>query len=203
MEFAIVACAHFLALLSPGPDFFLIMQAALRLPLRYAFCVSAGIAVANGVYLACAVLGLETIKRMTGVMTMLTWLGACYLLFVGVMLLRTTRRSFENCGYSGFLHRQDLRHQFVIGFLSGILNPKNAIFYLSLFTVMVSVETPLFVRSLYALWMVGIVLVWDCLVAWLIGRETIRRRLGGGVFYVEKLAGVFLAFFGVMLPFVQ
>ena len=202
MEFSILAFAHFLALLSPGPDFFLIMQASLRLPLRYGFCVSAGIAAANGVYLVCAVLGLETIKRMEGVMTILTWLGAGYLLFVGVMLLGTPRRSFESVNPSRFLHRKDLRHQFVIGFLSGILNPKNAIFYLSLFTVMVSVETPLLLRSLYALWMVTVVLAWDCLVAWLIGRETVRVRLGGSIFFVEKLAGVFLAFFGVMLPFV-
>ena len=32
MEFLLIASAHFLALLSPGPDFFLLMQAALRLP---------------------------------------------------------------------------------------------------------------------------------------------------------------------------
>ena len=32
MEFLLLASAHFLALLSPGPDFFLIMQASLRLP---------------------------------------------------------------------------------------------------------------------------------------------------------------------------
>lgn len=202
MEFVLVATAHFLALLSPGPDFFLIMQASLRLPLFYSFCVCAGIAAANGVYLLGAVLGLEVIRQMDGVMTVLTWIGSCYLLFVGVMLLRTSRRSYEKSDSSRFLHREDFLHQFVIGFLSGILNPKNAVFYLSLFTVMVSVQTPLFIRFLYALWMVGIVLVWDCLVAYMIGREAVRSRLGGGVFFVEKLAGAFLAFFGLMLPFV-
>lgn len=32
MEFLLSASAHFLALLSPGPDFFLIMQTSLHLP---------------------------------------------------------------------------------------------------------------------------------------------------------------------------
>ena len=41
MEFLLLATAHFLALLSPGPDFFLIMQASLRLPLRYGFAICA------------------------------------------------------------------------------------------------------------------------------------------------------------------
>ena len=71
MEFLLVATAHFLALLSPGPDFFLILQAALRLPLRYAISVCAGIAAANGVYLIVAVLGLETVREMSGLMTVL------------------------------------------------------------------------------------------------------------------------------------
>ena len=37
MEFLLIAVAHFLALLSPGPDFFLVVRSALRLPLPATF----------------------------------------------------------------------------------------------------------------------------------------------------------------------
>ncbi|NQY33853.1 MAG: hypothetical protein HRT37_02570 [Alteromonadaceae bacterium] len=40
MEFIFLASDHFLALLSMGPDFFIIIQTVLKKPLRHAFCVS-------------------------------------------------------------------------------------------------------------------------------------------------------------------
>ena len=46
MEFLLIASAHFLALLSPGPDFFLILQTALRLPTLPHLEVSCSIGVA-------------------------------------------------------------------------------------------------------------------------------------------------------------
>lgn len=194
-----VATAHFLALLSPGPDFFLILQAALRLPFRYAISVCGGIAAANGVYLIVAVLGLETVREMSRLMMVLRFLGGGYLIYIGVMLLRAPPRPFDAGDPEMALHVPGLGRQFVVGFLSAILNPKNAIFYLSLFTVMVAVETPFGVRVLYAVWMVGVVFVWDVIVAMAVGNARAKRMLGQWVFRIEKVTGVLLAGFGIIL----
>ena len=48
-QFLIIAGAHFLALLSPGPDFFLIVRSAVVNGARVASGVCVGIALANGV----------------------------------------------------------------------------------------------------------------------------------------------------------
>ena len=199
MEFLLIASAHFLALLSPGPDFFLILQAALRLPLRYAFLVCAGIAAANGVYLVVAVLGLETVREMDTLMRLLKWLGGGYLVYVGFMLLRAPQRSLDAGAPASALHVPGVGRQFMVGFLSAIFNPKNAIFYLSLFTVLVSAETSLEIRVLYALWMVAVVLVWDMGVAGAFGRERVKQLLGRWVFRIEKVSGLLLTVFGVLL----
>jgi len=199
MEFLLIASAHFMALLSPGPDFFLILQAALRLPLRYVFLVCAGIAAANGVYLVVAVMGLETVREMGALMLVLKWLGGGYLVYVGLMLLRAPRRSIDAGAPVSALHVPGVGRQLMVGFLSAIFNPKNAIFYLSLFTVMVSAETPLGIRILYALWMVAVVLVWDMGVAVAFGRERMKRLLDRWVFRIEKVSGLLLAFFGILL----
>jgi threonine/homoserine/homoserine lactone efflux protein len=201
MEFLLLASAHFIALLSPGPDFFLILQASLRLPLRYAISVCAGIAAANAVYLCCAVLGLEVVRQMDGLMTVLRYLGAIYLVFIGIMLLRSQMHSFAEDDGKRFLHGRSFARQFSIGFMSGIFNPKNAIFYLSLFTVMVSDHTPLPIRGLYGLWMTLVVFLWDTLVVLVLSRNRIKAGLGRGVFLLEKAAGVMLACFGLFLPF--
>ncbi len=201
MEFLLIASAHFLALLSPGPDFLLILQTALRLPLRYAFAVCAGIAAANAVYLAAAVAGLETVRRWPALMLALRYLGAAYLLYIGILLLRAPMRPLGDGGPTSLLHVRSLRRQCTLGFLSGMLNPKNAIFYLSLFTAMVSPQTSLAVRGLYALWMAALVLFWDMGVAVLLGNNRVQTRLGDWLFGIEKVAGALLAVFGLLLAF--
>lgn len=201
MEFLLIASAHFLALLSPGPDFFLIMQASLRLPLRYGIAICTGIAAANAVYLLLAVLGLEAVKEMSWLMLLLRYIGAAYLIYLGIMLLKTSRQTLVSEKPVTLLQSRHLGRQFLLGCMSGILNPKNMIFYLSLFTVMVSPQTPLAIRSLYALWMTLVVFLWDCSVVILIGRQRVKNWLGHGVFYVEKISGVLLTLFGLGLPF--
>jgi threonine/homoserine/homoserine lactone efflux protein len=201
VEFLLIASAHLLALLSPGPDFFLIMQASFRLPCRYGIAICAGIAMANGAYLLLAVLGLEAVREMTWLLLLLRYLGAAYLLFLGVMLLRAPRQSLEKRESSSFLHVQSIVRQFIIGFMSAILNPKNAIFYLSLFTVMVSEQTGFPTRCLYALWMMSVVFFWDCSVVLVIGHNRFKKRLGSSIYYIEKISGATLIFFGIFLPF--
>jgi len=202
MEFILIAAAHFLALVSPGPDFFLITQASLRLPVRYCIAICGGIAGANAAYLLIAVFGLEAMREISGVMVALKYLGAGYLVFLGAMLLRSPMRSLDAPGESHrFLQGQHMGRQFLFGFGAGILNPKNAIFYLSLFTVMVSDQTGMPTRCLYALWMTAVVFCWDCGVVLVIGQERVKARLGRGVYLIEKIAGGMLTLFGLMLPF--
>lgn len=201
MEFLILASAHFLALLSPGPDFFLIMQASVRLPLRHGFAICAGIALANGAYLLLAVLGFESIRDTLWLLALFKYLGAAYLLFLGVVLLYTSKKTYENEGKSSFLHVESMGRQFFIGFMSAILNPKNIIFYFSLFTLMVSSETGFSTRCMYALWMMSAVFFWDSFVVLSISREKVKAWLENYIFYIEKLSGTALALFGIFLPF--
>ena len=201
MEFFFLATAHFLALLSPGPDFFLIMQASLRLPVRYGLAICGGVALANGVYLVLAVIGFEMVREMTLIFSIMKYLGGAYLLFLGVMLLRTPRQPLGSQQSRSFISAESMARQFLIGFMSAILNPKNMIFYLSLFTALVSVETEFITRCLYAVWMMSVVFVWDCLVVLTIGRQRVKRWLGHSIFYIEKLSGCALACFGILLPF--
>lgn len=199
MEFTLLAVAHFLALLSPGPDFFLILQAAFRLPLRYTLSLCFGIAVANGVYLGLAIMGLELVSQSSILQQGLKYLGGGYLVFLGLMLLRSSKRVVKVEDDPGFIHKRSFLRQFYLGFLSGILNPKNAVFYLAIFSTMVSSETTLIVRSLYGLWMVLVVFAWDAMVALVVGAKGVKEKLGGGLYYIEKLSGVVLAGFGLLL----
>jgi threonine/homoserine/homoserine lactone efflux protein len=200
MEFLLLASAHFLALLSPGPDFFIVLQTALKKPLRHAIAVCMGITCANAIYLVIAVLGLEVIKTLQGLLVLLKYMGGAYLVFLGYRLIKAPRIALDvEQENSQYLSELSLFTDFIKGFLSGFLNPKNVIFYFSLFSVMVSVETTLFTKGCYALWMCSVVLLWDVLLALLVGRTFIKQHLVKSIYVIEKVSGVVLATFGVLL----
>ncbi len=199
MEFLLIASAHFMALLSPGPDFFLIMQTALRMRLQFAWAVCAGIAAANGVYISLAILGFEYVKTMPMLMQFLHYAGGGYLIYLGFLLLKAPENPITDPQTHHILLTPRLNRQFLVGFTSGILNPKNSIFYLSLFTAMVSPATPLRQRSLYGLWMAAMVLCWDMMIAAVINKHSIKTLPAGWLFPLEKIAGLALSFFGVLL----
>lgn len=201
MEFLLIASAHFCALLSPGPDFFLIMQAALRLPVCYCISLCLGIAMANGVYLLLAVLGLEFIKNYKPLSLGLQYLGGVYLLFIGIMLLRAPKADLQEKAVTRGIHSRHHGKQWLLGFLSGVLNPKNGIFYLAIFAVMVGEDTPLLQRGLYGCWMTAVVFFWDSFIVLTLSRPSVQGWFGGGLYYIEKFSGVLLAFFGVFLAF--
>lgn len=202
LEFGTLAIAHFLALISPGPDFFLIVGTSVREGASRAVAVCVGIAAANGVYILSALTGFAMIKENPFIFAAIKTAGALYLLYLGLMLLKTPQRSVctAAAGEEG-KPASSWGRLFAAGFLSAILNPKNAIFYLSLFTVIVSRQTPQGIQALYGLWMFLAVLCWDWLVSRTTGNEGVRRRLNHYTHLIEKGSGCVLFFLGALLLF--
>lgn len=196
MEFFLVAWAHFLALLSPGPDFFLIIQTALRLPLRYAFGVCLGIALGNGVYIALALSSAAFLTQHETFFVVVRSLGGVYLCYIGWHLLRAPKVR-ETSGHA--LHVKAWTKHVALGFGSAVLNPKNALFYWVLFGAMVSPDTGMEMRLWYGAWMVAVVLAWDMVVALLAGNRHTKARLYGAIGWIQKGSGVVLGLFGLGL----
>ena len=94
-QFFLVAGAHFLALLSPGPDFFLVLRSALRQGRRQANAVCVGIALANGVYIALAVTGVALLQPGSAAFEALRWGGCAYLAWLGWACVRAAGETVE------------------------------------------------------------------------------------------------------------
>ena len=201
MEFILLASAHFIALLSPGPDFFLIIRTALRLPKRFGLALCCGIALANGIWVGLALLGVETMRGFHLVLGGLRYLGSAYLLYLGFLLLTSAPAEHDNRSQEVVEFEHHWLAQFRVGFLSAILNPKNMIFYLALFTSMVSPETIFVHRLFYGIWMIMVVFLWDGFIVLMTGRYGQRSLSHGWTTFLEKSAGVALVGFGLFLPF--
>ena len=87
--FPALALSHFVALLSPGPDFFLLVGYAIRYRLRGSVGLCLGIAAGNGLYILLAIIGWGILRQAPLLFTAIELLGAAYLLWIGSLLLRS------------------------------------------------------------------------------------------------------------------
>ena len=118
--------------------------------------------------------------------------GCLYLLYLGVLFIRHTGSSvLQTPGEAAPGARAFWLQAAGMGFLSGILNPKNALFYVSLAS-MLGAQSSAGWKTFYGLWMFAMVLGWDLLVALAIGNG---RLLGGfqrALPLLERLSGLVL-----------
>ena len=194
-QFLVIAGVHFLALLSPGPDFFLIVRSALINGARVASGVCVGIALANGVYIALAIGGVAALQQLAGLFALLKWAGCAYLAWLGWRFLNVRGAppaGVESPAEPGNVARADWWRELRTGFLSGILNPKNSLFYASLFSLGFARETALGVQIGYGLWMFAAVLAWDCAIARAAGHPRVVRRFMAHVRTLERVTGAVL-----------
>ncbi len=191
LEFTALATAHFTALLSPGPDFILIVGTAMRYGFRRSVWTSLGIACANAVYIVAAIFGFSLLRENQLLFISMKLLAAVYLCYLGWCLL-----SSPGSGQPADRQAQGLPSSsprlLCCGFLSAILNPKNAIFYLSLMSLIVSATTPLSHQLLYGLWMFSAVLLWDLFITWSVGNPRSQQLLPRHSRKLEKLTGIVL-----------
>lgn len=194
-EFLTVAVAHALAVASPGPDFALVLRQSLAHGRRTAVWSSVGIGCGLAIHIAYCLLGLGYLLKESAVaLAAVKYLGAAYLAWVGVQALRTKPRTGDLDLASGATAPTD-RAAWTTGFLVNVLNPKAALFFISLFPLAVSVDTPKLIQLGYGVWMVAASVAWFAFVSVVFTQADVRRRFLHWGHWIDRALGlVFLAF---------
>lgn len=194
-QFFTLTSIYFLALLSPGQDFFLIIKHALSHGYKKAWWSCLGIASGNALYIALAYIGYEFLSRYPVILSVVEMGGAAFLFYLGCLLFFAPKPHLENTLH---VNAKMAFKLFVQGLFSALLNPKNILFYFSLLFTIIQPETALHVKIFYAVWMIALLLVWDIFVAFLFGNQRVLKLLPY-LFIVQKVVGVGLIGFSLHL----
>lgn len=195
--FPALALSHFVALLSPGPDFFCWSATPCATGSAAASdCVSAS-PCGNALYIVLAIVGWGLLRQAPLLFLLIELLGAGYLLWVGSLLIRS--RPATLAVESIRASRPGFGRQLLLGLGSSLLNPKNALFYLALMTSLLGLTVTLLQQTVSGLWMVSVVFFWDLLLVSAIALPQVQRRLGAIVWRVERAAGAVLMIFGLWI----
>lgn len=204
VEFLQVAIAHLLAVASPGPDLALVLRQSLVFGRRTAWWTSLGVGSAILVHVGYALLGLGLLLRGSEFwFAAVKYAGAAYLAWVGWQALRARPAPEAPAGSPAspvaLPAPPAQRSAFVTGFLTNVLNPKATLFFLSLYALVVSPETPRWVQAAYGLWMALATAAWFSLVTVLFTHAVVRRRFLRYGHWIDRTLGVVLIGFAALL----
>lgn len=202
MLFLMVAMMHMIALASPGPDFFFVSQTAASRSRKEAMMGVIGITLGVAVWAAVALMGLHLIlQKMAWLHQIITVGGGLYLCWMGFQLLKSARAK-KQAGESEAAAAVVLPAKgrtFMRGLLTNLSNPKAVIYFGSVFSMFVGDSVSGGERAGIFLLILVETLAWFSLVAMVFALPKMRRGYQRLAKWIDGVAGVVFAGFGIAL----
>lgn len=179
--------------ITPGPDMALVIARSTQQGVRAGIAAALGVGFGAFVHIAAAAVGLSAfILASAWAFTAVKWIGAAYLLFLGVQMLRSTMTQAAPEPIPVTLSSASLRPIFLQGALTNALNPKVAIFFLAFLPQFVDADAP---SKAMAFLVLGLLFntvgtTWNVCVAALAGRAAASPHYLGFKLWLERIIGV-------------
>lgn len=198
-DFWLFVIAGFLLNVTPGPDMALVMGRAMRDGTRAGAVAALGIGAGAFVHIAAAAVGLSVLIASSALaFTVIKWVGAAYLIVVGLRLLLSSSGGSEG---TGPLPPASLRSVFLQGFLTNVLNPKVALFFLAFLPQFIDPAAPskalAFVTLGLAFNVTGT--AWNLMVAWGAARMAQLSAFAVVRTWLDRVLGALFLGLGVRL----
>jgi len=200
-EFLIIASIHLLAVASPGPDFAVILKQSVRYGRRSAVFTSLGIGTGILLHVAYSLVGIGIlIASSPYLFTLLKFIAAAYFCYLAWHGLRATAPVEQQLDLTVKAddHPSD-KKSFITGFLVNGLNVKATLFFVSLFSMVISTTTPFAIKLGYGLYMAVATALWFSSLSYLISIKNFRQLLVQKGYWLERFMGLVLLLIAIEL----
>jgi threonine/homoserine/homoserine lactone efflux protein len=198
-QMLVIVSVTFLVMVTPGPDMVLVLRNTFAAGRRAGMHTSLGILTGNLVHITCGVLGISwLISQSILAFEVLRYAAAAYLICLGAVSFRSGQNTLETADTVGA--RSD-GNWFGQGFISNVLNPKGALFYLGVFTVVIVPGTPAGVTLVLVASMLLVSASFWLVFVWTLERSGIRRLIERSQMTINRMLAGLLVLLGVRLAF--
>jgi RhtB (resistance to homoserine/threonine) family protein len=191
-------------IVAPGADFALVLRQCVVHGRRTAIITSIGIGASLLFHIGYTILGIGLIvSQSLFLFSLLKWAGAAYLIYLGIKTWREP--AFQMESEEGHESADTISgvKAFSMGFITNALNPKPVLFFLSLFSVLVSPQTPALVQFSYGLGMASALIAWFVAVSYFFSSKIIRTRFVKMGVLFNRVTGALFVGLGIRLALVQ
>lgn len=204
LNFEAFLLAITLLTLTPGIDTVLVIKNASRSGGRDGVVTSLGICLGLFVHATFSAVGISAILLQSAELFMaVKWIGAGYLIWLGVSALKAALKGDASVAIDATgLKMSNLTRSLKEGFLSNVLNPKTAVFYLAFLPQFIDPQYSPFIQamSMAAIHFV-IAMVWQCGLAGAVSSAKRFFASSAAMRWMEGISGSVLVFLGSKLIF--
>jgi RhtB (resistance to homoserine/threonine) family protein len=197
----LVFITHLLAVMSPGPDFLMVIKNAMQYNRKIAVYTALGISIGIGVHITYSLAGVAYIlKHNEKVFNSIKIIGALYIIYIGVKIwLNQKKEIISNQNQN--LRLISARQAIKMGFFTNILNPKVSLFFLSLFSVVIPQNTPHWLLLLISLMLIFITFLWFSFISFALTTPKSLQVYQKYELIIAKLFAVMLVTLGLSILF--
>lgn len=184
-----------LAVIAPGPDFVVAVRNALIHGRNAGFWTALGFGCGVMIHATYTMVGIAALIAQSILMfNIIKYAGAAYLLYIGIKAIRSRGLSETHIDQISKSPSISIGAAFRSGFITNLLNPKATLFFLALFTQIVSPSTPLSIQAIFGLTCAAMVTIWFSCVAIFLTAPAIRNRFLKISKWLDRCCGgVFIA----------
>ncbi|OEF28138.1 LysE family translocator [Vibrio rumoiensis] len=195
----LITSIHLLAAASPGPDFILVSQQTISNGKKAGLLCSVGIALGLSIHILYSAFGLAAIiANSANLLWVIKVLGGSYLIYLGWQGLKAKASSSEESAKPPAV-KHSAKKMIGLGFLCNALNPKAPIYFVSLFTLVLSADMPMYQIAIYGTWIMVLQFAWFALVVTLLSRPRINQKFKQCGHWIDRVLGGAMIALGVKL----
>ena len=201
VEFFTIASVHILAVASPGPDFAIVLKHSVSFGRRAAIITSIGVGAGILIHVAYSLLGIGILIKTTPVLfQVFSYVAAAYLLYLGWGAIRSPApKILDNVEVEKAVQLISDNKAFMVGFLTNGLNPKATLFFLSVFAVAVSPDTPNVIKLGYGLYLAVATGIWFCVLSMFLSSKKVTIFIGKKGYWFDRVMGLVLILLAIKL----
>jgi RhtB (resistance to homoserine/threonine) family protein len=185
---------------SPGPDFVVTIRNSIQFQRRAGIMTAMGIAAGIVIHVAYCIMGIATLISQSIILfNIFKYVGAAYLIYIGFMALKSKGMTDTTGNVEPIEKTMSDWLAFRNGFITNLFNPKATMFFLALFTQILSPNLSLAASLVYGATCVMITAIWFSGVAMVLTIPAIRSRFFGYSKWVDRICGGVLIALGLRL----
>ena len=198
MSILIAMCGiSLLAMISPGPDFLVVVKNSLKYSPRIGRFTALGIALGLMVHMTYCILGLGiVISRSILLLNVIKYLGAAYLICIGIMSFISKDEPLKIDATKEATMISPLQ-ALKMGFLVNVLNPKATLAFVSLFSAFITPQTPLKIPLLFSGFTIVAAILWFSFIASIFTIQQVKLIFNKAKSRVDRTIGVVLVALGL------
>lgn len=197
---AVIAATYLAAAATPGPNMMLVGHVAAGRSRGAGLAAAAGVAAGTLIWLVLSLAGIGLLMQQAGdVYRLLRLFGAAYLVFVGVRMLLAGWRGPAGAAQGRAATAPRGRSPFVLGLLTNLTNPKSAVFWTSVFMVVLPARIGLGFEVALVAVILSLAFLWYGFVAVAFSTAAVRRSYAAAARWLDGATGLIMIGLGLKL----